>query len=74
MMERMVCLLIGYVCGNFLTGYLIGKTKDVDIRTVGSGNVGTTNTYRNLGPAAGALTPPSLTMTVPACIGMDAIT
>lgn len=56
MMERMVCLLIGYVCGNFLTGYLIGKTKDVDIRTVGSGNVGTTNTYRNLGPAAGALT------------------
>lgn len=52
----MVCLLIGYVCGNFLTGYLIGKTKDVDIRTVGSGNVGTTNTYRNLGPAAGALT------------------
>lgn len=56
MLERIICLLIGYVCGNFLTGYIIGKTKDVDIRTVGSGNVGTTNTYRNLGPAAGALT------------------
>lgn len=53
---RIVSLLIGYVCGLFLLGYFIGKTKNVDLHDVGSGNVGTTNTVRSLGAKAGALT------------------
>ncbi len=55
-MERLVSLLIGYVCGNFITGYFYGKLKHVDIRTMGSGNVGTTNTFRSLGWKAGVVT------------------
>lgn len=56
MIVRLISLIIGYICGHFLTGFFYGKTKNVDLRKVGSGNVGTTNTYRNLGPKAGVLT------------------
>jgi glycerol-3-phosphate acyltransferase PlsY len=56
MMERILCLLIGYVCGLFQTSYLIGKKNNIDIREQGSGNAGTTNALRTLGKKAGALT------------------
>lgn len=56
MLPRIISMLIGYVCGHFLTGFFYGKTQHVDLRKVGSGNVGTTNTYRNLGYKAGILT------------------
>ena len=46
---RGICLLIGYVFGMFLSGFFIGKSKDVDIRTKGSGNIGATNTMRVFG-------------------------
>ena len=39
-MERLVCLLIGYIFGLFQTGYFYGKTQGVDIRKMGSGNAG----------------------------------
>ena len=55
-MERIVCLLIGYVFGLFQTGYFYGLTKHIDIRKYGSGNAGTTNTLRTLGWKAGAVT------------------
>lgn len=54
-MERLICLLIGYVCGNFQTAYLVGKYKGIDIREHGSGNAGTTNTLRVLGQKAGMI-------------------
>ncbi|MGN0484536.1 MAG: glycerol-3-phosphate 1-O-acyltransferase PlsY [Lachnospiraceae bacterium] len=53
---RIIALVIGYVFGLFETGYFIGKMQKVDIRTVGSGNIGTTNTLRTLGVKAGLLT------------------
>ena len=56
MLARLISILIGYACGHFITGFFYGKTQHVDLREVGSGNVGTTNTYRNLGPKAGILT------------------
>ena len=55
-MERIICLLLGYVFGLFQTGYFYGLTKHIDIRKYGSGNAGTTNTLRTLGWRAGAIT------------------
>lgn len=31
-MERLICLAIGYVCGLFQTGYIVGEMSHVDIR------------------------------------------
>ncbi|MDD6578006.1 MAG: glycerol-3-phosphate 1-O-acyltransferase PlsY [Lachnospiraceae bacterium] len=53
---RLISLLIGYVCGLILWGYLTGRLHHIDIRTKGSGNVGTTNTLRVMGLRAGVLT------------------
>lgn len=56
MMERLICLAIGYVFGLFQTSYLIGRLHHQDIRECGSGNAGTTNALRTFGKKAGALT------------------
>ena len=48
-MERILCVLIGYICGLFQTSYLYGKVHGIDIRNYGSGNAGTTNALRTLG-------------------------
>ena len=55
-MERLVCLLIGYIFGLFQTGYFYGKTQGVDIRKMGSGNAGSTNALRTMGIKAGMIT------------------
>lgn len=54
-MERIICLLIGYILGLFQTAYIYGKLHGIDIRNYGSGNAGTTNTMRVLGTKAGLL-------------------
>ena len=56
MLERIVCLLIGYGFGLFQTGYFYGKRNGIDIRKHGSGNAGTTNALRTMGKKAGAIT------------------
>ena len=55
-MERIICIVIGYVFGLFQTGYIYGRLKSVDIREYGSGNAGTTNAMRVLGKKAGIIT------------------
>ena len=55
-MERLVCLILGYVCGLFQTGYIYGRLHHIDIRNHGSGNAGTTNALRTLGWKAGVIT------------------
>ena len=55
MMFRVLCLLFGYACGLFQTGYIYGKAKNKDIRQYGSGNAGTTNALRVLGKKAGLI-------------------
>jgi len=52
-MVRLYCILIGYLFGLFQTAYIYGKLNGIDIRTVGSGNAGTTNALRVLGKKAG---------------------
>lgn len=55
-MERLICIVIGYLFGLFQTGYIYGKMNHVDIRKHGSGNAGTTNALRTLGWKAGVIT------------------
>lgn len=54
-MERIICLIIGYGFGLFQTAYIYGKAHGVDIRQMGSGNAGTTNTLRVFGTKAGLI-------------------
>lgn len=55
-MERLICIVIGYVFGLFQTAFIYGKIKGIDIREYGSGNAGTTNVMRTLGKKAGFIT------------------
>ena len=49
-----ICLVVGaYLLGSIPTGYLVARAKGIDIRTVGSGNIGATNAFRVLGKPAG---------------------
>lgn len=54
-MERLICIVIGYVFGLFQTAFIYGKMHGIDIREHGSGNAGTTNTLRVLGTKAGLI-------------------
>ncbi len=53
----MLCYFItgfaAYLLGAIPTGYLVGRAKGVDIRTVGSKNMGATNVFRTVGKALG---------------------
>jgi glycerol-3-phosphate acyltransferase PlsY len=48
-----VTALAAYLLGSLPTGFLVAKTKGVDIRTVGSKNMGATNVFRVLGKGPG---------------------
>lgn len=45
--------LLAYLLGSIPTGFLVGKSRGIDIRQVGSGNIGATNAFRALGTPAG---------------------
>jgi acyl phosphate:glycerol-3-phosphate acyltransferase len=44
-----------YLLGSIPTGFLVARAKGVDIRTVGSGNMGASNVFRTLGKTAGVV-------------------
>jgi len=55
-MEILLPLLVGYGVGSLPLGYLVAqRVKGIDLRRVGSGNVGAANTYRTAGLAAALL-------------------
>jgi len=51
----LIWVLVAYLCGTISFALLIGKIKGVDIRTVGSGNVGASNVGRAFGRKWGFL-------------------
>ena len=52
---RILCLVIGYICGLFQTGVILGKINNFDFRAHGSGNAGMTNVMRTKGFKAGLI-------------------
>lgn len=52
-LSYIVTALVAYLLGSIPTGYLVAKARGVDIRTVGSGNIGATNAFRVLGKGLG---------------------
>ena len=52
----MLCLVLGYGFGLIQTAYLYSNARNIDIKSVGSGNAGTTNMMRVMGLKAGLIT------------------
>lgn len=67
-MKLIFLIIISYLIGAIPIGYLVARSKGIDIRKHGSGNIGTTNVWRKLGPAAGLLV-----LAADACKGMVAV-
>lgn len=51
----MLIALGAYLLGSLPTGFLVARAKGVDIRTVGSKNMGATNVFRVLGKGPGTM-------------------
>lgn len=45
----LVAVLLAFLIGSIPVAYLVGRANGVDLRTVGSGNLGATNVLRTLG-------------------------
>jgi glycerol-3-phosphate acyltransferase PlsY len=56
LLRIVACGVIGYGIGSISSGYIVGRLyRNVDLRTVGSGSTGATNTLRTLGLGAALL-------------------
>lgn len=66
-------MLGGYVLGSIPFSFLVAKSRGIDLRTVGSGNVGGSNVWRNVGfgPFLFAVTGDLLKGTLPTYLAMN---
>ncbi|CAN5659755.1 MAG: glycerol-3-phosphate 1-O-acyltransferase PlsY [Actinomycetota bacterium] len=55
-MSAFLLILCGYIFGSVPTGILVGRAFGVDVRSVGSGNIGTANVMRAAGKKAAIFT------------------
>lgn len=55
-MSAFLLILCGYIFGAIPTGILVGRAFGVDVRSVGSGNIGTANVMRAAGKKAAIFT------------------
>ena len=56
LLTALIVVPAGYLAGSLPTAYIVTRAaKGFDIRTVGSGNAGAVNVYRQVGPWAGIL-------------------
>jgi glycerol-3-phosphate acyltransferase PlsY len=47
--ETALLVVAGYLAGSLPFGYWVGRAKGLDVRRIGSGNIGATNVWRALG-------------------------
>ncbi|WP_217922972.1 glycerol-3-phosphate 1-O-acyltransferase PlsY [Miltoncostaea oceani] len=52
-MNALVATVVAYLLGSIPFAYLAGRAKGIDLRTVGSGNLGAANVFRALGKGMG---------------------
>lgn len=52
-MEEVVAVTLGYLAGSVPFAFLLARRRGIDLRVIGSGNVGATNVLRTSGVAAG---------------------
>jgi glycerol-3-phosphate acyltransferase PlsY len=54
-LSYVIVCVVAYLLGSIPTGFLVAKARGVDIRSVGSGNIGAANTFRAVGKTAGII-------------------
>ena len=47
--QGIILVVAGFLLGSIPVGFIVAKAKGVDIRAIGSGNIGATNVWRALG-------------------------
>jgi len=52
----LAAVVFSYLLGSVPTGYVLGRLRGIDVRAVGSGNIGATNVMRSTGWKLGLLT------------------
>jgi len=52
-LDTFLAVVISYLIGSIPFGYLLARLKGIDIMEHGSGNIGATNVWRNMGPLPG---------------------
>jgi len=55
MILALLGIVLSYLVGAIPSGYIMGKTKGIDIRQYGSGNIGFTNVLRVMGKGPGII-------------------
>ncbi|TCL64234.1 acyl-phosphate glycerol-3-phosphate acyltransferase [Hydrogenispora ethanolica] len=53
--KTVIVLAVAYFIGSITSGDIVARIKKVDLRSLGSGNIGATNTFRVLGSFYGAV-------------------